>query len=211
MLSRAAPGVPMPNTEETPVDLFNPRGCGLALAWAERRAHDIQDISRHSTGWFAVQCRPRFEKVLARWCIAQRIPYFLPYQHTPSGALVPLFEGFLFAANFLEETRTLAQVPYYADYELRRHRHCFGILRTALQEQLKRQLTAIAMTSSAYSLQKMPAGTLVRVQSGPLEGFEGVVVQDNGQLRLVIEVLMLGTLAAVEINREEIAHASASK
>jgi transcription antitermination factor NusG len=125
--------------------------------------------------------------------------------------LVPLFEGFLFAANFLEETRTLAQVPYYADYELRRHRHCFGILRTALQEQLKRQLTAIAMTSSAYSLQKMPAGTLVRVQSGPLEGFEGVVVQDNGQLRLVIEVLMLGTLAAVEINREEIAHASASK
>jgi transcription antitermination factor NusG len=49
----------------------------------------------------------------------------------------------------------------------------------------------------------LTAGTRVRIQAGPLQGLEGVVLRKNGQTRIVVSVDFIQRSASVELRPED--------
>lgn len=155
--------------------------------------------------WVVAHTRPRCEKKLEAFCARNSVPTFLPlrkkvhrYGRRQRHFFLPLFTGYVFC-RVTEQSRML----------LRQNDHVANVLRTPRQDEMLAQLRAVrAALESGKAVDVMPfleAGKPVRITHGPMKGAEGVVVRLKGKERVVINVDIIRSSVAVEIDHSFLA------
>lgn len=138
--------------------------------------------------WWILHAKPRQEKSLARQLHTSRIPFYLPL--TPRRLLVrnrwltshiPLFPGYVFL--FADQQERLASLATS---------RVVSTIRVSDQGQLHRDLLQvhllIASGASVAAEERLLPGSFVEIQSGPLAGLRGKIVQEASRRRFIVEV-----------------------
>jgi transcription termination/antitermination protein NusG len=167
-----------------------------------------QTIALFQGNWWVAHTKSRNEKALAGDLVAKGICYFLPMRWKvtyKSGrklrSLLPLFSGYLFFCG--EEIDRLEVL------KTNRVANCIEVKDqpTFVREltQIERAINAgVDLTPHDY----IKVGQRCRVTNGPLQGLHGIVIDNQGSARLVLQVDMLGQAASVEIDTDLIEQVS---
>jgi hypothetical protein len=166
---------------------------------------DLVSIATPEAPWHAAYCKPRQEKALAWDLMRLEIPYFLPMveRETFSGGrrrrgLYPMFKSYLFFSGDFD-TRLRA---------LRTNRIVRLVDPTEHQaREFAEQLAAIclALRTAPDKVELHPRlikGAKAAINSGPMKGIEGVVINDRNKKKLWIEVSILGVGATIELHAD---------
>jgi transcriptional antiterminator RfaH len=173
-----------------------------------KREHDIfpEDLllperpPDEGRDWWAVYTKARQEKAMARELYAQQVPFYLPLvtrtlmvRGRRVESLLPLFTGYIFLyiddeerLKALKTNRTSQFIPAPAGEKL-----------SAELRHVQRLIDSKAPLTVEHRL--FP-GTRVRVKSGPFMGVEGVVEEQRGKSRLIVEVAFLQQSVSVQID-----------
>lgn len=153
--------------------------------------------------WFALQVRTRWESSTALLLSGKGYQTLLPLYKTKrrwSGRLTeansPLFPGYVFCQFDAQKRLPVLVTPGVISVVSR------GRIPIALE---KGEVAAIqTLISSGLRAQPWPyleLGQRVRVESGALEGLEGILISFRGDHRLVLSVSLLRRSVALEIDR----------
>jgi transcription antitermination factor NusG len=152
--------------------------------------------------WYALQVRPRFEKVIASTLLSKGYEGFLPlYRHRSRWSdrikevELPLFSGYMFCRFDINQRLPIMITPGVI--------HVVGIGKTPhpIDDNEIAALQAIVISG----LQTEPrsylnVGRKVRIEVGPLTGLEGILTALKGGHRLVVSVSLLQRSVSVEID-----------
>lgn len=138
--------------------------------------------------WFVLHTRPRQEKSLARELLGRQAPFYLPlyakrkrFQDRWLTSYLPLFPGYVFLLA-TEEERLAA---------LRTNR-VLKVLKVDFQEQLwsdLRQIRRLLLSGAPVTPEeRLTAGDIVEIQSGPLTGLRGVIERTASGRRFIVRV-----------------------
>jgi transcription antitermination factor NusG len=152
--------------------------------------------------WFALQVRARYEQGVADHLEGKGYELFLPlykcrkrWSDRVKEVEAPLFPGYLFCRLNPQDRLPILKTPGMIQI--------VGSNRTptAVDEH---EIQAIQrMLASGIPNQPWPflaTGDPVRIESGPLRGLEGILVEFKGNHRLVLSVTLLQRSVAVEID-----------
>jgi transcription antitermination factor NusG len=156
--------------------------------------------------WFAVQTRPRYEKLVATQLERKGYQLFLPtyaarrrWSDRMKVVVLPLFEGYLFCRLDLERAApviTTAGVVRLVG---------FGAEPIAIDEQEIAALQrAVSVKAEMEPWPSLSVGQRVRIAQGPLTGVEGMLESVRGRDRLILSVTLLQRAVAVEIERDAV-------
>jgi transcription antitermination factor NusG len=161
----------------------------------------VQDLN-----WFALQVRPRFEKIVSRSLIAKGYETFLPlYERSRrwsdriKKSEVALFEGYLFCRLNPETRLPVLLVPGAI--------RLVGIGNTPafVDDSEIAALQAVARSGSRVAPWPfLQVGQRLRIERGPLRNLEGIVIDCQGIHRLIVSVSLLQRSVAVELDRESV-------
>jgi transcriptional antiterminator RfaH len=147
--------------------------------------------------WWVLHTRPRQEKSLARQLYSAQVPFYLPLaprrqwvRNRPLTSYNPLFTSYLFLwANPSERVTALATSRVVHS------------IRVADQELLLRDLAQIhrliGLGAAVAAEDRLTAGAVVEIQSGPLIGLRGKIVQEASRKRFIVEVNFIQRGASV--------------
>ncbi|MGA9882418.1 MAG: UpxY family transcription antiterminator [Candidatus Acidiferrales bacterium] len=152
--------------------------------------------------WFALQVRARHEAGVAKFLYGKGYEPFVPvYQNRKRWSdrikLVaePLFPGYLFCRIDLNNRLPILTTPGVVQI--------VGFNRTPVAVN-EMEIDAIqSLVASGLPSQPWPylqVGDQVQIDSGPLRGLEGLLVELKGSHRLVVSVTLLHRSVAVEID-----------
>ena len=169
------------------------------MAWPEGLS-----ISEFKGTWWVVHTKSRNEKAIAKEIAAKEIHYFLPMslivkrqRGRTFKTMLPLFSGYLFFCG--NENQRL---------ELLRTNRVANLIEVEDQQKLIEQLLPIerVLQSGMKIIQHkgIKVGQRCRVIAGALAGTEGIVIKNENQIRLVLEVDILGQAACVMVDSEMI-------
>jgi len=152
--------------------------------------------------WFALQVRARYEQGVADHLNGKGYELFLPlykcrkrWSDRVKEVEVPLFPGYLFCRLNPQDRLPILKTP--------------GVIQVVGSNRIpaavdEHEIQAIqAMVASGIPNQPWPflaTGDRVRIESGPLSGLEGILVEFKGNHRLVLSVTLLQRSVAVEID-----------
>jgi transcription antitermination factor NusG len=152
--------------------------------------------------WYALQVRPRFEKVIASMLLYKGYEGFLPLYRKRSRwsdrikeIQFPLFPGYLFCRFDINKRLPILVTPGVM--------HVVGIGKTPhpVDEAEIAALQAVVISGlQAEPRSYLTAGQKVRIEIGPLAGVEGILVAIKGAKRLVLSVNLLQRSVSVEID-----------
>jgi len=151
--------------------------------------------------WWALYTRSRCEKELMRRLRALEIPYYGPTiekrGRTPQGRIrasfIPLFANYVFLYGD-ESSRYSALTTNCVSRDL----PVFDGPQLAYDLRHLRQLIDSGL--SVVPEPRLESGARVRVRSGPLCGYEGVVLRRRGETRLLVAVRFLQQGASVQLD-----------
>jgi transcription antitermination factor NusG len=152
--------------------------------------------------WFALQVRSRHEQGVADHLDGKGYELFLPlykcrkrWSDRVKEVEAPLFPGYLFCRLNPQDRLPILKTPGVIQV--------VGSNRTPIAVD-QHEIEAIqAMVASGIPNQPWPflaMGDRVRIESGPLSGLEGILVEFKGNHRLVLSVTLLQRSVAVEID-----------
>ena len=171
---------------------------------ADIETKDLQRVEGNAIKlpWFALQVRARYESGVADHLDGKGYELFLPlykcrkrWSDRVKEVDAPLFPGYLFCRLNPQDRLPILKTPGVIQV--------VGINRTptAVDEH---EIQAIqAMVASGIPNQPWPflaTGDRVRIESGPLSGLEGILIEFKGNHRLVLSVTLLQRSVAVEID-----------
>ncbi|MCP4263604.1 MAG: hypothetical protein GY774_39770 [Planctomycetes bacterium] len=164
---------------------------------------EAQSLTDLNGTWWVAHTKARFEKAFAWDMFNRGIGYFLPMREKIifSGGrkrhvMAPLFTSYVFICG-MELDRYTA---------LTTNRLCQTI-EVVDQDSLIEELASVekALLSKAIidHYPRLPVGRRCRIISGPMIGTKGVVIErKNAKARMVLEVIILGQGAVVEIDSD---------
>ena len=154
------------------------------------------------SAWHALHTRHQNEKRLAEFLADRGFQIFLPLYSTvhrwkdrAKQLSLPLFPCYVFFRGGLDRKLQLLTAP-----------GAHAIVGTAGRPGVisDAEIEAIRLAvDSRFNVEPHPflhCGDQVRIQSGPLAGLEGILVNKQNRLRLVLSVEMLGQSVAVEVD-----------
>jgi transcription antitermination factor NusG len=155
--------------------------------------------------WFAAYTKPRQEKALAWNLLRKGIPYFLPMlvRETSGGGrrrrnLHPLFPSYLFVAGGDHERLAVLKT----DRVVRLIEPTSGA-QARLGAELAAIEAALRIAPDAIELYpRLAAGARAVIRSGPLKGFEGVILAAENKRKFWLGVTALGAGITVEIHAD---------
>jgi transcription antitermination factor NusG len=172
----------------------------------ERSEQTLRVEAAGHADWCALRVRPRWEKLVAEALAGKGYEQLLPLYRKRSQwsdrvkvVEVPLFAGYVFCRADFSSPVSLVTTP-----------GVLGILRFggAVARISEDEIAGMrAITASGLPAGPWPylgKGQHVRIDSGVLRGFEGVLVQIRNEFRLVLTVEALGRSVAVEVDRAHI-------
>ena len=156
-----------------------------------------------SSQWYAIQVRPRFEKVVATQLRYKGYDEYLPiyksrrrWSDRMKDVDLPLFSGYTFCKFDVQARLPILVVPGVLSIV------GTGKMPTALSEEEISSIQKVVACGMKYEPWPfMEAGQPVFVERGPLAGLEGIVVEVKTNCRLVLSVPLLQRSVAVEIDR----------
>lgn len=157
--------------------------------------------------WRVAHVKSRQEKVLSRYLYDRAIPFYLPQseQTTKRGgrtfkSFTPLFGGYVFVKAMKEDTLTIRRSDVIAN-----------LIDVHDQRQLQEELHQLHRLQQSGALlvpyPELTVGDKVRITEGVFKGYEGTVIREKGDIRLVVSISMLRQSIAAEFGRESIAPA----
>ena len=164
--------------------------------------HSTPDPTTPLSGeWIVLHTKARQEKAVARHLEAAGCEYDLPLVRRVTRTRgrkhesdIPLFSGYVFLKGERQQaydamaTKRVCRIIEVKD-------------QGALELELRQIHDAIDSGLPVEEFDEAIIGTRRRVTSGPLQGTEGVVIEEARRTRLVLHVEILGRGAAVEIDR----------
>ncbi len=154
--------------------------------------------------WFAVQVKPRAEKVVAAIAANKGYEEFLPLQKVRrrwSDRVklldLPLFPGYLFCKLRAENRLPLLTIPGVCGL--------IGVGKTPLpieDAEIENIQAAVRSGLWAEPCAFLSSGQLVRLEEGPLVGMEGFYVESRKQHRIIVSVTLLKRSIEIEIERD---------
>ena len=153
--------------------------------------------------WFALSVRPRREQYVATLLRRKGFTEYLPLLRTKrygSGGFkrleVPLFPGYVFCRLDPSNRLPVLQTPWVSNIL------GFGNAPQPIDEtEVMGIRTLIDSGLTAEPWPFLRVGNWVRIENGPLQGVEGVLLNFKKQQRLVVSVSILQRSVAVEIER----------
>ena len=156
--------------------------------------------------WYAVYTRSRHEKTVAQQLGHKSVDHFLPLFETIRNwrngrfrVRLPLFPGYLFVHIALQERLQVLQVPGVVGLVSSN-----GMPVALPQAEIETIRDALTKGLQAHPHPYLTVGSRVRINSGPLEGLNGILVRKKGQLRVVVSVDLIMRSIAVDIDASEI-------
>ncbi len=156
----------------------------------------------HPLLWYALQVRPRFEKMIASTLLTKGYEGFLPLYRNRSRwsdrikeVQLPLFPGYLFCRFDINKRLPILVTPGVI--------HVVGIGKTPhpVDNAEIAALQAIVISGlQAEPRSYLNIGQRVRIELGPLAGIEGILTALKGSSRLVVSVSLLQRSVSVEID-----------
>ena len=153
--------------------------------------------------WYALQVRPRYEKVIASTLLGKGYEGFLPLYRQRSRwadrikeVQLPLFPGYLFCRFDLNRRLPIMVTPGVM--------HIVGIGKTPhpIDDDEIAALQSIVISGlGAEPMSYLNVGERVRIEIGPLAGVEGILTALKGSRRLVVSVTLLQRSVSVEIDK----------
>ena len=152
--------------------------------------------------WMVVKTKPRCEKKFSEYCTATGITHYLPlrrsvkrYQNKRVEFMIPMFGGYVFA-QINPESKILLLKPF----------HSAQIITPDLrmEEKLIQELNDIKTLINATSEGKIfvrpeiQIGKCVRIKTGAMAGLCGIVTRRNTQVRITVNVEMVGYSVSVD-------------
>jgi transcription antitermination factor NusG len=158
--------------------------------------------------WFAVQTRYRYEQRVARNLTAKSVENYLPllrevhaWKDRRKSLEVPAFGGYLFVR--LEEAQC-SRVRVLETAGVVRLLGHHGGLDPVPEREIESLRLSLASGAPCMRHPYLAAGTLLRIERGPLKGLEGRLVRTANALRVVVCVASVGQAVAVEVAREDV-------
>jgi len=151
--------------------------------------------------WIVLHTKSRREKKVSEFCNKTEIPNYLPleqrykqYGRKKVVAMVPLFSGYLFCCCSEKDrydllmTHQIAQViPVVDQY--------------SLLKDLEKLYIAQNAGMDLIPTQHFKNGQKVKIISGPLSGYMGIIQKIKGKKRLVLNVDFIRQAASVEVDQ----------
>jgi transcription antitermination factor NusG len=160
--------------------------------------------SEHGLRWFALQVRPRYEKIVASVLRAKGYEAFLPltvarrrWSDRTKALEVPLFPGYLFC-----RLDPLVRLPILLTPGVL---SIVGVGKNPVPVEASEIEAVQAIVESGIGVEAWPwleAGQRVRIEQGPLTGLEGILVDFKNSRRLVVSVTLLQRSVSAEIERD---------
>jgi transcriptional antiterminator RfaH len=155
--------------------------------------------------WRVAHVRSRQEKMLARYLGERKIPFYLPLTEKKEklngrvrSSYLPLFTSYVFLRAPAAETLTVWRSDVIAN-----------LLDVEDQAQLESELLQLRTLQESGALlvpyPELTTGDVVKIREGVFKGFEGVIVREKGEMRLVISITMLRQSVLAEFGRESVA------
>jgi transcription antitermination factor NusG len=152
--------------------------------------------------WYALQVRPRFEKIIASTLLGKGYEGFLPlYRHRSRWSdrvkeiQLPLFPGYLFCRFDVNRRLPILVTPGVM--------HVVGIGKTPHpvdDEEIAALKSIVISGLQAEPRSYLNIGEKVRIEIGPLAGVEGIMIALKGYRRLIVSVGLLQRSVSVEID-----------
>lgn len=152
--------------------------------------------------WFALRVKSRFEKSVASVLGFKGYEHFLPLYRTRhrwsdrfKSVEVPLFAGYVFCRIEVEQRLPLLMIPGVL--------HFVGTGKVPMPIDEAEVAAIQAALRSKLPLEPWPwveSGKRIRLESGPLAGLDGILVQTPEQDRVVVSVSVLQRSVAMEIS-----------
>lgn len=153
--------------------------------------------------WYAVATQPRHEKVVADRLEAASVEAYLPILNTPSQwkdrrvtIARPIFPGYVFTRIDLDHRTGLYRVPGVVRIL------CFNGKPCPIEDgEIDAVRTCLTKGLSPEAHEYPAIGDRVRVTSGALEGLEGIVSRQKGELRIVVSIHLIHRSISAEVDR----------
>jgi transcriptional antiterminator RfaH len=154
--------------------------------------------------WFVVYVNPSQENFAAAVLCCKGYDVFLPtYAARRRGssdkviAQRPLFPGYLFCRCGPEITGRIVTTPGVI--------RIVGAGKTPIpvsEEEVTSIRTLVSANVAVRPWRYLPAGTLVRIENGPLKGVQGILIAEGSRSRLVVSISILQRSTAVTLDSD---------
>jgi transcription antitermination factor NusG len=161
----------------------------------------MQEISE-SYPWYAIQVRPRYERIIASTLLEKGYEGFLPlyrcrrrWSDRIKELEMPLFSGYMFCRLDITRRLPVLKTPGVIRF--------IGIGKEPLPVDEQEMSAIISIVSVQMNMEPHPylqVGQRVRIDHGTLAGVEGIVQLARKPARLVVSVSLLQRSVAVEID-----------
>lgn len=156
--------------------------------------------------WYVAQTCAHHEKRISEQLGLRGIENFLPLYERISQwkdrrvcLQVPLFAGYVFVRLALREQLRVLQLPGVAQLV------GFGGLPSALPDnEIEGIRNSLKLRLRAEPFSYLAVGQRIRIDRGPLQGVEGILVRRKNCLRLVLSVALIQRSIAVEIDAADV-------
>ncbi|HLY63851.1 MAG TPA: UpxY family transcription antiterminator [Terriglobia bacterium] len=153
-------------------------------------------------GWYAIYTRHQHEKTVARFLSDKGFETFLPvltvvrrWKDRTKELSLPLFPCYVFLWGTLRRRIEIVTTPGFHSFV------GFGDQPVSIpQEEIEAVRQALTSGSSVEPYPFLRYGDRVRINSGPLEGIEGILLRKKNTYRLVLSVELLEKSVAVEVD-----------
>ena len=165
----------------------------------------------HTLPWYALQVRPRFEKMIATNLLNKGYEGFLPLYRKRSRwsdrikeVQLPLFSGYLFCRFDVNKRLPILKTPGVIQVV------GIGKVPHPVEDSEIKALQSIVISGlQAEPRSYLNIGQKVRVEVGPLAGIEGILTAIKGSNRLIVSVSLLQRSVSVEIDESWVIPVSA--
>jgi len=154
--------------------------------------------------WFALQLRPRFEKVVAMHLRGKGYEEYLPVYHSRRKwsdrvkvVELPLFPGYIFSKFDIRDRLPILVIPGVMSVV-----GFGGVPMPIVEDEIAAVNRVVASGLNYGPWPRINTGESVKIKYGPLSGLEGVVMEIKKAYHLIISVNLLQRSVAVEIDRD---------
>jgi transcription antitermination factor NusG len=163
-------------------------------------------IDQSFSAWFALQTRPRHERIVARQLQEKGYDVFLPTWRTRrrwsdrfKDVELPLFEGYTFCRMGMQVSARVITTPGVI--------RIVGIANKPIAVDDAEIAALQRIVASCHTVTPWPflsVGQRVRIESGGLAGLEGILESVRGARRIVVSIGLLRRSVAVELERDDV-------
>jgi transcription antitermination factor NusG len=162
----------------------------------------ISESRERNSGWYAIYTRHHHERTVARFLSEKGFEIFLPvlnvtrrWKDRTKELSLPLFPCYVFLWGNLRRRSEIVTTPGFNSFV------GFGDRPACIpQEEIESVRQALLSGSNIEPYPFLRYGDRVRINSGPLEGIEGVLLRKKNTCRLILSVELLEKSVAVEVD-----------